>query len=220
MKSVLLAATTVGALLFGGRAHAVPFTSSVSGLTYNIEEQSINATTERFALVVSGLNVAGTDLEGGRTGLHSFAISDNSITGGIVQAIRFNNVTTLAPTGFTFTFGGLNANGCDGSGGFVCFNAPSSPPGATITSPTAIVVFDLVSPSGWGSYNVTALKLDWVGTKNNYDLLSKDITIDHTCPDCAITTSITPAPEPMAIAIMGSGLLGLGLVRRRREQGD
>jgi hypothetical protein len=81
-----------------------------------------------------GINVVGTDLELGRTGFHAFAVTDNAVTGGIVQATVFNGVPTLAPTGYTFVPGGLNSGGCDGSGNFVCFSNSASPPGAFTTA--------------------------------------------------------------------------------------
>ena len=78
-------------------------------------------------------------------------------------------------------------------------------------------MFDLVSPSGWATYNIAHLKIDWTGSKNNYDLLSKDITIDHTCSDCSIVTTSVATPEPVSMAILGVGLLGLVVARRRRN---
>jgi hypothetical protein len=54
-------------------------------------------------------------------------------------------------------------------------------------------------------------------SQNNYSLVSADIPVNTTCPDCVINPVIIDAPEPAALALLGTGLLGLAAVRWRRH---
>ena len=60
------------------------------------------------------------------------------------------------------------------------------------------------------------LKIDWVGSKNNYDLVSKQIastdggTVNQQIGDA-------PVPEPVSMAVLGVGMAGLGYIRMRRR---
>ena len=139
------------------------------GITYDISVSggSLNSTSATFRLEISGINAV-TDLEGGRSAVNDFAIGGiNSLTG----------VTGTSAFG-TFTAGGLNSSGCNGSGNFFCFNGP-----ATNTSPalaansTIDIFFTLNLTSGtfvaWAASG-PAFKIDWLGNKNNYDLVSQD----------------------------------------------
>jgi hypothetical protein len=82
---------------------------------------------------------------------------------------------------------------CDGHGGFFCFKATPAPPTspALAVNSTFDIVFDVTLSSGTFAGYVPDLKIDWVGSQNNYDLVSKAIT------------PVVPAP------LIGHGLLVL-----------
>jgi len=215
MKGSILRAATVGAMGVIAVAQApTPASAALiaDGVTYQLETQATaNPLTRLFALKITGENTL-SDTEGGRTGINAIAFQQpttGTVTGG----------TMISPSGFTFHTGGLNSSGCDGAGNFYCFDNGAIPPTPTTAlSGTLIYVFSATLAAGgsWTGYNPD-FKIDWVGTKNNYDLVSLSIGgVTPTCPDCGINPVIIDAPEPATLAILGMGLIGLGAVRQRR----
>jgi hypothetical protein len=128
---------------------------------------------------------------------------------------------TGATTAFTFVPGGLASSGCDGSGGFFCFDNTAIPPipsSPDITGKVTLVFSATLGSGSWAGYS-TALKIDGVGPgTNNFNLISQPIPVNTTCPDCVINPVDVDAPEPNTIALLGFGLLGLGAVARHQTR--
>lgn len=218
MKRHTFIAATAGVLGFITAASAPASAALVAdGITYDLEAAAPVGLTRTFALKITGENTA-SDTEKGRTGINGFAFNETSngatATGHVIATSGFS------PATFAFVLGGLNSGGCAANvnTNFYCFDNTAIPPTPTTAlSGPLIIVFDVTLKAGgsWANY-APDFKIDWVGTRNNYDLVSKQITPDSTCPDCGITPVIIDAPEPATLAVLGMGLIGLGAVRRRR----
>jgi hypothetical protein len=173
------------------------------GVTYNLSLDSISGDglTSFFTLVITGENTA-TDTEGGRTGVNAIAFNQPA-PGTVVSGVL------TSPSGYNFVLGGLNSSGCNGSGNFYCFDNTAIPPtpGTLLSGPLSFMFNVTADTAGvWDNY-ATHFKIDWVGTQNNYDLVSLAIPVN---------TGAVPEPATWAMMLIGFGAAGYSLRRRRK----
>jgi PEP-CTERM motif-containing protein len=172
---------------------------TADGVTYTLTETVVTPTMDDFTLAITGIN-GPLDTEMGRSGVQSFAFNDEG-----------SGWSITPPTGFTLMSGGLNSKGCDGSGsGFFCFSANTTPLKTPALAANSSLSFSFaISGSGLSSWSPD-FKINWIGSKNNYDLVSESIPI---------TGGGSSVPEPASLGLLGLGLAGLGLARRRGRKG-
>lgn len=209
MFSGLLAAA--GALMVAPAAHATPVSTTLTdqGITYTLTETTTaSPLTALFTLNITGINSSATAAYDGRYGFDAVAFGTPS-----------NFASASGPSGFTYQSGGLNANGCSGNGAFFCFSANTAP-SATIMAPNSSLTFNFSVTLSSGTFaNYTPdLKIDWVGTQNNYDLVSQNIAPTVVSgQQSGGTSGSQAAPEPATLTLIGSAVAGLAAARRRRR---
>jgi len=194
MKRVLKIALATAAIGLTSMPTAANAALTVEGVTYDLILNSVVGNTGNFTLSISGVNTA-SDTRKGRTGIDSFAFNDPAV----------GDAISGTSSGFTFLAGGLNATGCNGTGNFFCFDNTGYTlvlgPGGTTSINFA------VTSNAAGSWNNYAgdFKINWLGSENNYNLVSQ------------IITSHGAVPEPATWAMMLVGFGGIGMAMRRRK---
>jgi hypothetical protein len=179
---------------------ATPAQSSLIafGITYTLYYHATpDPNTDSFELLISGIN-GPSDTELGRYGVQSFAF--NPPTG---------FVSATAPTGFSEMSGGLSASGCNGSGNFFCFYTNTAVAGPPLPANSSLSYFFTVATSTPFPIDYDpSFKINWEGSKNNYDLVSKTLT--------PTPGTLEQVPEPATLLLVGIGLVAAASQRRKR----
>ena len=103
-------------------------------------------------------------------------------------------------------------SGCNGNGNFFCFKANTTPPVSPALAAGTVLDFDfdLTLTSGSFAGFGDDFKINWVGSKNDYDLVSKDLPF-------------TPVPAPLIghglpiLIAVGGLLFGAKLLERSKK---
>jgi len=208
MKSKLpglaaIAASCVAALPAYAVCGSPGTTVTCEGVSYQLfETQTANPLQDDFTLSITGINSSSTAAYDGRSGVQSFAFGSLA-----------DPSTAIAPSGFTFEGGGLNANGCNGNGNFFCFyanttpaDAPALPTDSSLTYNFSITASNAADFLSWQP----AFKINWVGSQNNYDLVSQTLI-----PSPSAAPEIDPDAGTAALTLLFGGIAALRGRRRK-----
>jgi len=209
-----LVGLAIAAVAGVGSAQAVPACVNGSAATY---------TAPGFSCTVGALTFSGITITPSVTGDGVVGpISVGPISGGL--ALTFSSVATAPPPSTAdvawlytvtstapITDAGLLLTGSGTAGGIVTLDETLSN-GATLHAKSPGSATDHVTFAGVDSLSVAKDLADIALTSG---ALAVSSVIQNT-----FSTGIVPMPEPATFALLGAGLLGLCLVRRRRARSE
>jgi len=222
MRNLLFATTAIMALALAPAANAVQiigFSQSGTGNTVTATTNVGNTvTTINGSSAVSIGNILGG---GSTTGFMSFTATSSGIAQTFLGAILQNYggtfcITSLAGCGGTNLLSGVFTDGAFGGvgGPGLTLNVNNPPDSLTLTS-SVISPANLIAPN---SFSLALSNLLGGGTPDTgLHILGTTIAPFTASFSGTVSSSATAAPEPMSIALLGAGLVGLGVARRRKR---
>lgn len=180
MSAKILGLLAAGLLVGPTAARAI----TVDDISYTLSQSLVSSTpaSETWSVTLEILN----NSSDGRTGVTALAFT---------RPVGF---VAASLSGWTTMSGGLNASGCNGSGNFLCFS------GYAAAAEAMSFTFALTAGHGASVPWMPGFKIDWVGSKSNYDLVSQ-----------RFSASVVPEPGTLILLVVGLG--GLAMRRRRRD---
>ena len=212
MKHALLGTAIVaGAMFFHAPAHATLITSMAQESLTNTVAATDNGTTTTISIASGTLvtlgggafNVSGASME-----LTATSVDAAVNNGGIIQQHYSGSfcVSSIAGCGGNFLSGTFTDAAFGANGGVGLVVQVSNPPESLVLTSNVIPASELLPPS---SFNLTFVNL---GPALHID----GATIGAFDASFTGDVSASAVPEPASLAVLGFGLLGLGMVRQRR----
>jgi hypothetical protein len=159
---------------------------------------------------LNSVTITITDTVNGSVNLRNGGTSASSVTGSLLNTLKYV-YPTISVTSITLASTSFSANLAPGASSGVQSVSGATTKNHTVT--TGLASFET-------SWAVTAGDLGQltIGSNNgNGTATYTDTGIVKIVAAYNYTTTPTPSPEPATLTVLGSGLAGLGLLRRRRK---